>query len=135
MNTDKSLLITRPEHDLTTRYLSKWSGGVIDEAKKEYIACIDLNGEQANRERFIRTLEEKAPDFVFLNGHGNADIVYGHENTPLLVRDRTVALRIKSSMRALANLPNGSGRKPSKMVLRPISAMTKILFLCMKPMR
>ncbi len=116
MNTEKSFLITRPEHDLTTRYLSKWSEGVIDEAEKKHIECIDLNGGQANRERFIGTLEEKAPDFVFLNGHGNADIVYGHENTPLLVgsddsvKDKIIYARACKSAKRLGSqiIENGA---------------------------
>ena len=44
-----SLLITRPEHDFTTRYLSKWSEEIIGEAEKKHIEVIDLNGEKAER--------------------------------------------------------------------------------------
>jgi hypothetical protein len=107
VNTDKSLLITRPEHDLTTRYLSKWSDEIVSEAEAKHFEVIDLKGEKANRERFIGTLEKKSSDFVFMNGHGNADIVGGHENAPLLeasdtgVKDKIVYARACKSAKRL----------------------------------
>lgn len=57
MNADKALLITRPEYDITTRYLSKWSMQVVDEAKAKHNDVVDLEAEKATRERFIGTLE------------------------------------------------------------------------------
>ena len=38
----KSFLITRPEHDDTTHYLSYWSKELIEIAKKKRIAVFDL---------------------------------------------------------------------------------------------
>ena len=38
-----TLLITRPEHDVTTHYLSKWSEKIIKEAKNKGKSAIDLS--------------------------------------------------------------------------------------------
>jgi len=54
----KTLLITRPEHDAGTRYLSKWSEKIIDIAKDKGINVIDLHREKAGRDRVIGTLEK-----------------------------------------------------------------------------
>ena len=40
----KSLLITRPDHDCTTNYLSKWSKEIIKEGEDKGITVIDLDG-------------------------------------------------------------------------------------------
>ncbi|MFQ5620487.1 MAG: hypothetical protein ACE5FT_01430 [Candidatus Nanoarchaeia archaeon] len=39
----KKFLITRPEHDDTTHYLSNWSALSIKEAKKQNLQVYDLN--------------------------------------------------------------------------------------------
>lgn len=74
-----SLLITRPEHDITTRYLSKWSKKIIKEASKKGINIIDLWRGKANRKRVIGILEKRNPNGVFLNGHGSDKFVAGHD--------------------------------------------------------
>jgi hypothetical protein len=112
-----SLLITRPEHDFTTRYLSKWSEEIISEAEKKHIEVIDLDGEKAERTRFIETLEKKAPDFVFLNGHGSADVVGGQDNAPLLtgsdeiVKDKIIYARACQSAKRLGPQTVENGAK------------------------
>jgi hypothetical protein len=143
-----SLLITRPEHDLTTRYLSKWSEEVISEAEKKHIEVVDLDGEKAERTRFIGTLEKKSPDFVFLNGHGSAEIVGGHDNAPLLVgsdkevTDKIVYARACKSAKRLGPQAVENGAKSyigyeedfifmyeSAHVNRPLNDETAKLFL------
>ena len=83
---EKLLLITRPEHDVTTRYLSKWSEKIIDEAENKKVNVIDLQRDKACRNRFINTLEKMAPELVILNGHGNENCVGGH-NDEVILRD------------------------------------------------
>jgi hypothetical protein len=80
----KSLLITRPENDDTTYYLSQWSTEIIKEAKQKGIEVIDLYRDKANRKRVIGILEKKSPGLVFLNGHGGEDFVAGHDNEIIL---------------------------------------------------
>ena len=76
--------LTRPEHDDTTYYLSKWSEGTIDFAKQKGLRVVDLNKERANRSEVEGILTGLSPNFVVLNGHGNEKSITGHKNTPLL---------------------------------------------------
>lgn len=94
---EKSLLITRPEHDLTTLYISKWSEKVIDEAKRKKVDVIDLHREKANKNRVAGILKKKAgiKMLVIFNGHGNADMVTGHDNEPLVTKDNADVLSAK----------------------------------------
>ena len=93
----KSLLITRPEHDLTTRYISKWSEKIIQEAKDKRIEVIDLHGEKANRERVLGILKKKASltMLVVFNGHGSYTAVAGHNNEPLVTQENADVLASK----------------------------------------
>ena len=91
----KSLLITRPENDNTTYYLSRWSIQIIEEAKQKGIGVIDLYRDKANRKRVIGILEKRNPELVFLNGHGGEDFVAGHDNKIILKDSDGRALRSK----------------------------------------
>jgi len=79
------ILVTRPGHDVTTRYISKWSERVIDEARSKGHDVVDLDGERATRERFLGILNKKSPRLLVLNGHGNQDMVFGYDNEPILL--------------------------------------------------
>ncbi|MDO8662635.1 MAG: hypothetical protein Q7K98_05390 [Candidatus Omnitrophota bacterium] len=91
----KSLLITRPDHDCTTNYLSKWSKEIIKEGEDKGITVIDLDGDKANRIRVIGTLEKKSPGLVILNGHGNQDSITGHNNDVILEANDRKAVKNK----------------------------------------
>lgn len=91
----KSLLITRPEHDETTLYLSKWSEKIIKEAKRKGINVIDLYRDKAIRNRVVGTLEKASPKLVILNGHGSEDCVMGHNNDVILKYDDEKAVKSK----------------------------------------
>lgn len=81
---EKVLLITRPDHDPVTHYLSRWSLRIIDEAKRKNIYIIDLEREKAVRQRVIGTLQKTNPQLVVLNGHGNEHVVTGHNDEIIL---------------------------------------------------
>lgn len=81
---EKLLLITRPEHDPGTRYLSRWSEKIINEAKNKGVRVIDLRRQQAERKRFLGTLKKSNPNLVVLNGHGNEKTVTGHDGQDIL---------------------------------------------------
>ena len=78
------LLITRPEHDLTTRYLSHWSNKIIEVAVKKGVDVIDLKGRKANKKELTGRLQKLNPSLVILNGHGNQSSVTGHDNETLV---------------------------------------------------
>jgi len=83
----RCLLITRPEHDEVNCYLCKWSEKVIDEAEKKGLDVIDLRRRKANKRRFIGTLKKVNPGLVFMNGHGDAVSVWGHNDEVILGDD------------------------------------------------
>lgn len=78
------VLITRPEHDLTTKYLSRWSELSLAEAKTRNIRVIDLWRNKASQVEVMGRLQKIKPKFVILNGHGNESVVTGHDNEVLV---------------------------------------------------
>ena len=78
-------LLTRPEHDDTTYYLSNWCKGTIRLSEERGIKVLDLNQEKANRAEFENRMNKFSPNFVVLNGHGNEVMVTGHKNQPLVL--------------------------------------------------
>ena len=94
----KTILVTRPEYDPTTRYLSFWSQSVITQAKKSTCKVVDLAHDRANRREFNSVIKKTKPNIVFLNGHGGPDAIYGQDEDVLvksgdneeLLSDKTV---------------------------------------------
>ena len=78
------MLITRPEHDPGTRYLSRWSERVIEEARKKNFDVIDLHKEKAVRKEFEGRVNKIQPAFIVMNGHGDENCVTGHDNEVLI---------------------------------------------------
>jgi len=78
------LLITRPEHDYATRYLSAWSEKLFDLIKSKGYLIIDLYRERANRKETESVLSKRNSDLVIINGHGSDDAVAGHDNNLLI---------------------------------------------------
>ncbi|HEY4509563.1 MAG TPA: hypothetical protein VJC15_01075 [Candidatus Paceibacterota bacterium] len=84
------LLITRPEYDYTTRYISAWAEKYLKLAAQKGYAIIDLKRERANRKEFESIAKKRKPAFVILNGHGNSDEVAGDDDE-ILVDSKTNA--------------------------------------------
>lgn len=78
------IIITRPEHDPATRYLSCWSGLIIEVANKKNIEITDLRREKATKKELEGRLCKINPTLVILNGHGNDECIYGHDNEELI---------------------------------------------------
>lgn len=92
----RHLLITRPEHDYATRYLSAWSEKLFDLIKSKGYSIIDLYRERANRKEIESVLSKRNPDLVIINGHGSDDAVAGHDNNLLIkARDNSFLLSNK----------------------------------------
>jgi len=79
-----SLLVTRPNFDLTTRYISVWAEKIVKFAKSKNKNVFDLRKDRANREEFESMIRKHNPGLVFLNGHGNEKQVAGQDNEVLL---------------------------------------------------
>ncbi len=80
----KQALITRPEHDDTTHYLSHWAKKCIDFALTRGIKIFDLWRERANRKEVTSFLSKEKPEMVILNGHGSDSTVAGHRDEPII---------------------------------------------------
>ena len=78
-----TFLVTRPNHDKTTNYLSHWANEVIRQANSLGIKTLDLMGKKACRET-LESYLTKSPKLLFLNGHGSKESISGHGNEPIL---------------------------------------------------
>jgi len=81
---NNSLLVTRPNFDLTTRYLFVWAKKIIELAEEKCGKVFDLSEKRANRKEFESMMKKHEPDIVFLNGHGDLKVVAGQDNEELV---------------------------------------------------
>ncbi len=65
LHMDKTLLITRPKHDSTVRYLFYWAKDALELAKKKGMKVWDLDGQRANRKEVESILKKRKPSLVF----------------------------------------------------------------------
>lgn len=80
-----SILVTRPEYDPGTRYLSCWAKLIIEKARNKGQIVFDLKGIKANRSELESRVKKLRPSFIFLNGHGTEVSVYGQDDEPVIV--------------------------------------------------
>jgi len=78
------ILITQPNYDYTTRYISSWGEVVVSYAKSKNNDVISLKKKRANKKTFISVVNKIHPSFIFLNGHGNENVVAGQDDQPLV---------------------------------------------------
>jgi len=93
----KTLLITRPDHDITTHYLSSWGRLIFEAAEKNGFKILDLHGKRASKSEFESFVKEFSPKVILFNGHGNENTIGGHENEPLVTlgkNEKLLASRI-----------------------------------------
>ena len=84
---NKSFLITRPDYDLVTKYLCLWSQEVISTAESKSFAFYDLKGVKATKSKLDSYINSHNPGFIFLNGHGNTNIITGHDHEVIIQED------------------------------------------------
>lgn len=94
---NKTLLITRPDHDITTRYLSFWSEKIIKLAVKKNILVLDLKRKKANKKELESRILKMKPLFIMLNGHGGDNCVTGYDNK-ILIKTRNNEQLLKSKI-------------------------------------
>jgi len=78
------MLITLPDSDLTTSYLSAWSEEIITIAEKNGIKSIPLRGHRATQSHVDKTIRSKNPSFLVFNGHGSDTSICGQNDKPLI---------------------------------------------------
>lgn len=79
-----SILITQPNFDKTTQYVSVWSEEVEEFSLERGNKTITLKGRRYNRAEFESIIRKTAPQLIMLNGHGNDNEVAGQDNEVIL---------------------------------------------------
>lgn len=79
-----SILITQPNFDKTTQYVSAWSEEVEEFSLKRGNKTITLKGRRSNRAEFESIIKKTVPQLVMLNGHGNDNEVAGQNNEVII---------------------------------------------------
>lgn len=97
-----TLLVTRPEYDYTTRYISAWAGIIIDFASNRNHLILDLKKERALRIYVESMLKKQKPSLIFLNGHGNEQSVTGQDGEVLIEADGNEGLLKEKVIYALS---------------------------------
>lgn len=80
----KTILITQPNYDYTTRYISSWAQKVIQYAQNKTTKVIALRNNRADKDIFRSVVKKTNPSFIFLNGHGDENVVTGDDNKTLI---------------------------------------------------
>lgn len=91
MTTSKTVLVTRPNHDITTTYFCVWAEKVLKLAAKKH-KVLDLYSKRANLKTFESYTKKHKPDFFFFNGHGSDEIVAGYDDEHLLISGKNDGL-------------------------------------------
>ena len=75
----KGLLITCPEYDDGTAYLTYFSRLIIEEALNKSIKTKKIKDENLNAKDFSEIMEKLDYRLVVFNGHGLPDSIYGYK--------------------------------------------------------
>lgn len=89
---NKTLVITRPDHDITTSYLCYWCKEILEQAEKTNTKVVDLKSKRANKKEFESVMKKVKPSLILLNGHGSDDSITGIDNEILLKAGENVNL-------------------------------------------
>ena len=106
----KKMLIVRPAYDIGSNYLYLWSQEVIDFAVKKDWLVEKSDKEKATKQEFESRIKNK-PDFVFINGHGGPDVVFGHARTPLVDLSNCALLKDTITFTRACNCIQKLGKK------------------------
>jgi len=80
----KTILVTQPSYDYTTRYISSWAEKVILYAQNKNNKVIALKNDRANKDTLRSVVIKTNPSFIFFNGHGDDNVVTGQDSKPLI---------------------------------------------------
>lgn len=105
------MLITRPNHDITTNYLFYWSTLIMVQATRSGKNIIDLSKQRANAKEFASVIKKTHPDMVVVNGHGNHSVVTGYNNEPLVEKGKNQDL-LKNTIVFARSCQSASGLGP-----------------------
>jgi hypothetical protein len=81
----KGLLITCPEHDDATAYLTYFSKEIIKEATKKSLKNKQVTAQELNEKEFSAILNKLQYKLVVLNGHGSSNVIFGYKSNPIIL--------------------------------------------------
>jgi hypothetical protein len=97
---NKIILISRPNYDDGTEYLSQYASLVLKRAEEAGIQAKDFLDGDATCFNICKFIEKQNPNLIFLNGHGDEKSIEGHKETLFsvdknikLLKDRIVYAR------------------------------------------
>jgi len=109
---DKGLIITLPDYDDVTKYLSMWSNDIVTKAEENSIGIRKIVGKEVTMENFEKSLKKLNYKMIVFNGHGTSSEILGHNNKVIvekeknghLLKDRIVYSRSCESAASLGEL-------------------------------
>jgi|APSaa5957512622_1039677.scaffolds.fasta_scaffold15317_5 hypothetical protein len=87
----KSILFSRPCHDVTLSYLHHHSKELVKQAARKY-RVLNREKEQANKNEILELIGKQKPCFIMFNGHGAPDKIAGHQNEIIINKDNSEIL-------------------------------------------
>lgn len=81
---NKRFLVTKPNYDTTTNYLSHWSSKYLEYARRKGIDFTEFKANKATRKAIDKFLKKQNPKLVVFNGHGKSNLITGHKQEVLI---------------------------------------------------
>src|SRR3989338_2279282 len=78
------LIITLPQCDDATEYLTYYSKLVTKEAEEKWIKIKEIHDYELNLKDFIKIINKLDYNFVVFNGHGTTSSILGHKSNVIL---------------------------------------------------
>ena len=78
------LIITLPQYDNATEYLTYYSKFITKEVEKKGIKTKEIHGNELNLKEFTKIIKKLDYNFVVFNGHGTTDSILGHKTDVIL---------------------------------------------------
>lgn len=116
----KGVIVTCPEHDDATSYLTYFSQEIVNQAEEKQIKNIKVKDKNLNLSDFSKILKKFDYKLLVLNGHGSSDLVYGYKEEIIvklnenddLIKERLVYARscnagLKLGPEAMKQTKNG----------------------------
>ncbi len=78
-----SVLMTLPQSDVVTEYLTAFSKEILDSAEKKNVQITSLKKEKASKKGFEKRIRG-SHKLVIFNGHGNTQCIRGHKDKEII---------------------------------------------------
>lgn len=83
----KGMIITLPDYDDATSYLSYFSKFIIEEAEQKNFKIKIIDSSELNAGSFSQIVRKLDYNFIMINGHGSEDSIFGYKSNILIKAD------------------------------------------------